>query len=274
MGLAAETKITVNWGYFISHPPLPMKTRFAPSPTGFLHIGGLRTALYAYLFARQNKGDFILRIEDTDQKRYTEGATENLIRTLKWFKLDYDEGPYLEDGNLKEKGSEGPYFQSQRTELYKKYANQLLKDGHAYPCFCSPERLEKMRMQQAANKQAPMYDRHCLFLSPEEIKERIDRGDEHVIRQKIPENPPKIKFEDMVRGKMEFDPKTIDDQVLIKSDKFPTYHLANVVDDHMMGVTHVIRGEEWLPSTPKHVALLYTKPWDGNLQLSHTSHSC
>ncbi len=239
-----------------------MKTRFAPSPTGFLHIGGLRTALYAYLFARKQGGKFILRIEDTDQKRYTEGATENLIRTLKWFGLEYDEGPYLEDGELKEKGEFGPYFQSNRTDIYKKYADELLEKGHAYHCFCSPERLEKMRMQQAANKQAPMYDRHCLFLSEEEKKERIERGDEFVIRQRIPEDPPKIVFDDMVRGHMEFDPKTIDDQVLIKSDGFPTYHLANVVDDHMMGITHVIRGEEWLPSTPKHVALYQALGWD------------
>ncbi len=239
-----------------------MKTRFAPSPTGFLHIGGLRTALYAYLFARQNKGGFILRIEDTDQKRYTEGATENLIRTLEWFGIDYDEGPYLKNGKLEEKGDEGPYFQSKRTETYKKYADKLMKEGHAYPCFCSEDRLEKMRMQQAANKQAPMYDRHCLFLSPEEVKERMDRGDKYVIRQRIPEDPPKIEFEDTVRGKMEFDPKTIDDQILIKSDGFPTYHLANVVDDHMMGITHVIRGEEWLPSTPKHIALYQALGWE------------
>ncbi len=239
-----------------------MKTRFAPSPTGFLHIGGLRTALYAYLFARQQGGKFILRIEDTDQKRYTEGATENLIRTLDWFGIEYDEGPYLENGKLKEKGSEGPYFQSQRTEIYKKYADELLEKGHAYPCFCSEDRLEKMRLQQAAKKQAPMYDRHCLFLSPEEIKERMDRGDKYVIRQRIPEDPPLIEFEDMIRGKMEFDPKTIDDQILIKSDGFPTYHLANVVDDHLMGITHVIRGEEWLPSTPKHVALYQALDWE------------
>jgi len=239
-----------------------MKTRFAPSPTGFLHIGGLRTALYAYLFARQNKGGFILRIEDTDQKRYTEGATENLIRTLDWFGLHYDEGPYLENGGLKEKGDFGPYFQSHRTEIYKKFSDELVAQGHAYPCFCSEERLEKMRMQQAANKQAPMYDRHCLFLSPDEVKQRIERGDLYVIRQRIQEDPPRIVFEDTVRGNMEFDPKTIDDQVLIKSDGFPTYHLANVVDDHMMGITHVIRGEEWLPSTPKHIALYQALGWE------------
>ncbi|HAU40269.1 MAG: Glutamyl/glutaminyl-tRNA synthetase, glutamyl-tRNA synthetase [Candidatus Peregrinibacteria bacterium GW2011_GWF2_43_17] len=223
-----------------------IKTRFAPSPTGLLHVGGLRTALYSYLFARQNKGEFVLRIEDTDQKRYVEGAVENLLRTLKWFGIEYDEGPY---------------FQSKRTEIYKKHAEALLEKGHAYKCFCTEERLTKMREDQIAKKRAPMYDRACLKLTPEEIEKKISAEEPFVIRQKMPSGGT-IKFKDLVRGDMEFDPKTVDDQVLIKSDGFPTYHLANVVDDHLMGITHVIRGEEWLPSTPKHIALYNAFGWN------------
>ncbi|MFA6528678.1 MAG: glutamate--tRNA ligase [Candidatus Gracilibacteria bacterium] len=237
-----------------------LTTRFAPSPTGFLHIGSLRTALYSYLFAKQNKGKFILRIEDTDQKRYVEGATESLIHTLSWFGLDYDEGPELIDGKIIEKGENGPYFQSARTAIYKKYAEELLEKGHAYRCFCTAERLEQMRTDQTAKKLAPMYDRACLYLSPEEIEKKMKNGEKYVIRQKMSYEQ-KITFEDTIRGHMEFDSKNIDDQVLIKSDGFPTYHLANVVDDHLMGVTHVIRGEEWLPSTPKHIALYQALGW-------------
>jgi len=238
-----------------------LKTRFAPSPTGLLHVGGLRTALYSYLFARQNKGEFVLRIEDTDQKRYVEGAVENLIRTLEWFGIDYDEGPLMtKDGKIEEKGKNGSYFQSKRTDIYKKYAQELLDKGHAYRCFCTEDRLTKMREEQVAKKRAPMYDRACLKLTPAEIEQKISAGTPFVIRQKMPSGDP-IKFKDVVRGDMEFNPKTIDDQVLIKSDGFPTYHLANVVDDHMMGITHVIRGEEWLPSTPKHIALYNAFGW-------------
>ncbi|EKD64084.1 MAG: hypothetical protein ACD_51C00073G0001 [uncultured bacterium] len=237
-----------------------LTTRFAPSPTGFLHVGGLRTALYSYLFARQNKGKFILRIEDTDQKRYVEGATESLINTLNWFGLEYEEGPELHDNKIVEKGPSGPYFQSARTEIYKKYAEELLAHGHAYRCFCTEERLTQMREKQTAQKLAPMYDRACLSLSAQEIEEKMKKGEAYVIRQKMSYEQ-KIVFEDTIRGHMEFDPKNIDDQVLIKSDGFPTYHLANVVDDHLMGVTHVIRGEEWLPSTPKHIALYQALGW-------------
>lgn len=238
-----------------------LKTRFAPSPTGLLHVGGLRTALYSYLFARQNKGEFVLRIEDTDQKRYVEGAVENLIRTLEWFGIDYDEGPFInKTGEIEEKGKNGSYFQSKRTEIYKKYGQELLDKGHAYRCFCAEERLTKMREDQIAKKQAPMYDRTCLKLTPKKIEEKISAGVPFVIRQKMP-SIGTIKFYDIVRGDMEFNPKTIDDQVLIKSDGFPTYHLANVVDDHTMGITHVIRGEEWLPSTPKHIALYNAFGW-------------
>lgn len=219
-------------------------TRFAPSPTGYLHIGGLRTALYAYLFARQNKGKFILRIEDTDQKRYVEGAEQSLQDVLKWFDLNWDEGPY---------------FQSQRTELYRKYAQELLEKGKAYRCFCSEEELEAMRADQTAHKIAPKYDRRCHELSPEKIQAKLDAKLPFVIRQFIPYED--LNFTDIIRGEMHFHGRDVDDQVLIKSDGFPTYHLANVVDDHDMGITHVIRGEEWLPSTPKHLWLYRDLGW-------------
>jgi len=234
-----------------------VKTRFAPSPTGYLHVGGLRTALYCYLFARKNKGKFVLRIEDTDRERYVEGAKENLINTLNWIGLDYDEGP-LEDSS--EKGKFGPYVQSGRTEIYKKYADQLLKSGHAYRCFCTKERLEQLREMQVKNKQATMYDRCCMDLPESEMNKKIKDGEPFVIRQKMPFEP--IKFKDIIRGNVQFDGKLIDDQVLVKSDGFPTYHLANVVDDHLMEITHVIRGEEWLPSTPKHIALYKAFGWE------------
>jgi glutamyl-tRNA synthetase len=222
-----------------------IKTRFAPSPTGYLHAGGLRTALYCYLFARKNKGKFVLRIEDTDQERYVEGTMENLIKTLEWIGLEYNEGPYI---------------QSQRTEIYREHADKLIKSGHAYHCFCTKQRLEEMREKQTERKQAPMYDRKCLDLPESEIKAKIHAKKPFVIREKIPYET--IKFKDLIRGNVQFDGKTIDDQVLVKSDGFPTYHLANVVDDHLMEITHVIRGEEWLPSTPKHLALYKAFGWD------------
>lgn len=230
-----------------------IRTRFAPSPTGFLHVGGLRTALYDYLYARQNKGVFVLRIEDTDQKRLVPGAVENLIKTLKWAGIDYDEGPFKE-------GPYGPYVQSQRLDLYKKYALQLLEKGEAYYCFCTPQRLEEMRHQQEAHKQAPKYDRHCLKLSKEEREKNLGAGVPAVIRQKIPETG-EVSWKDHVRGEVSFACKDIDDQVLMKSDGFPTYHMANVVDDHTMEITHVIRGEEWLSSTPKHILLYRSFGW-------------
>jgi len=239
-----------------------IRTRFAPSPTGYLHVGGLRTALYAYLFARKNNGKFILRIEDTDQTRKVEGALENLIKTLKWNDLHYDEGPRIGEncGQIKEIGEYGPYIQSERTEIYREYAQKLIASGHAYRCFCTKERLDQMREIQVQNKQAPMYDRKCLDLPESEIKAKIDTGEAFVIRQKIPYEV--IKFKDLIRGNVQFHGKTLDDQVLMKSDNFPTYHLANVVDDHLMKITHVIRGEEWLPSSPKHVALYLAFGWE------------
>lgn len=232
---------------------LMIRTRFAPSPTGFLHIGGLRTALYNYLFARKNNGKFIFRLEDTDQKRFVEGAYENLIKMLEWAGLKFDEGPHVG-------GAHAPYIQSQRFELYKAYADELFKKGAAYRCFCTAERLEQMRREQEEHKLAPKYDKHCAKLSAEEIEKLLADGTPFVIRQKIPETG-EVNFTDLVRGDVSFKCETIDDQVLLKSDGFPTYHLANVVDDHMMEITHVIRGEEWLSSTPKHILLYKAFGW-------------
>ncbi|MFA4891372.1 MAG: glutamate--tRNA ligase, partial [Candidatus Gracilibacteria bacterium] len=233
-----------------------IKTRFAPSPTGYLHVGGLRTALYCYLFARKNKGKFILRIEDTDRERFVEGATEALICTLDWIGLDRDEGPISQ---TEQKGDFGPYIQSQRSDIYRKYADELVKKGAAYYCFCTKERLDELRHTQEKSKQATMYDRKCGEIPLEEARKRIAAGEPHVIRQRIPYET--LKFKDLIRGTIQFDGKIIDDQVLVKSDGFPTYHLANVVDDHLMGITHVIRGEEWLPSTPKHIFLYRAFGW-------------
>jgi len=230
-----------------------IRTRFAPSPTGYLHVGGLRTALYSYLFAKSHNGQFLLRIEDTDQKRFVEGAQEHLMEMLHWAGLDYDEGP-------NKPGDCGPYVQSERTALYKKYAEELLEKKAAYRCFCTAERLDEMRKFQEANKQAPMYDKHCQYLSEDEINENLKKNMPFVIRQIIP-SAETIKFTDLIRGNVSFAGKTIDDQVLVKSDGFPTYHLANVVDDHLMNITHVIRGEEWLPSTPKHILLYQAFGW-------------
>ncbi len=225
-----------------------IRTRFAPSPTGYLHVGGLRTALYNFLFARKNNGKFILRIEDTDRTRYVEGAVDNLINTLKWCDLYYDEGPDIG-------GPFGPYIQSQRLEIYREHAEELVKKGHAYYCFCSPERLVKLREEQQKLKIPQIkYDKHCLKLTPEEVYDKISRGEPHVIRLNVPENQ-RVRFYDIIREEVEFDTNNIDDQILLKSDGYPTYHLANVVDDHLMKITHVIRGEEWLSSTPKHILL-------------------
>ncbi|HEX2960470.1 MAG TPA: glutamate--tRNA ligase [Ignavibacteriales bacterium] len=230
------------------------RVRFAPSPTGYLHVGGLRTALYNYLFAKNQNGKFILRIEDTDRNRYVEGAVENLINVLKWIGLDYDEGP--------QKGGEyGPYMQSERLDIYKKYADELIEKGHAYYCFCTPERLTELKEDQRAKGLQPKYDKHCLSLSKEEVEEKLKSGMPYVVRLNIPPDL-KVAFDDIVRGRVEFDSNGIDDQVLIKSDGYPTYHMANVVDDHFMKITHVVRGEEWLSSTPKHVLLYDAFGWE------------
>lgn len=226
--------------------------RFAPSPTGYLHVGGHRTALYNYLFAKKHKGRFILRIEDTDQSRYVEGAVENLIGSLQAMGLDWDEGPGIENSN-------GPYFQSQRRHIYDKEVTRLLKGGKAYRCFCSEKRLAELRSQQIANKEAPGYDGLCRDLDPAESEFRA-RHESFVIRMNVP-GEGTMTFHDEIRGDVSVEYKWIDDQVLIKSDGFPTYHLANVVDDHYMGITHVIRGEEWLPSLPKHLLLYDYLGW-------------
>ncbi|HLF19378.1 MAG TPA: glutamate--tRNA ligase [Bacteroidota bacterium] len=231
-----------------------VRVRFAPSPTGFLHVGGLRTALYNYLFAKHHNGKFILRIEDTDQSRKVEGAVENLIATLDWAGVHYDEGPDKE-------GRFGPYVQSQRLEIYHQHARLLVDQGNGYPCFCTSERLEQVRQKQVAMKLPSAYDRHCRDLPKEEVKGRLKSGESHVIRMKVPIGG-EMTFEDIIRGKVTIAHKILDDQVLVKSDGFPTYHLAVVVDDHLMNISHVIRGEEWLSSTPKHVLLYKYFGWE------------
>lgn len=238
-----------------------VRVRFAPSPTGYLHIGGLRTAVYNYLYARQHDGKFLLRIEDTDRTRFVEGAIENLIRSLNWSGIEIDEGVVLRDGEVAQVGDKGPYIQSERLEIYRKYVDQLIESGHAYHCFCSKERLDALREEQKIKGQVPRYDGLCRSISPEEAQKRIDAGEEYVIRLKLPHDRD-ISFEDEARGTITINTNEMDDQVLMKSDGFPTYHLAVVVDDHLMGITHVIRGEEWLPSTPKHVYLYEAFGWE------------
>jgi glutamyl-tRNA synthetase len=242
-----------------------VRVRFAPSPTGFLHIGGLRTALYNFLFARTHRGTFILRIEDTDRTRAVPGGIENIIRTLQWAGLAYDEGPLLDVENgkqiLYEKGNFGPYIQSMRLPIYKKYSDELLERGSAYRCFCTPERLEEMRQGQMARKEPTMYDGRCRTL-PRKESEALRRNNAPcVLRLAVPEEG-STELVDRIHGAVRFENRLIDDQVLLKSDGFPTYHLANVVDDHLMRITHVIRGEEWLPSTPKHLLLYRAFGWE------------
>ncbi|MBI4257172.1 glutamate--tRNA ligase [Candidatus Uhrbacteria bacterium] len=232
-----------------------IKTRFPPSPTGFLHVGSLRTALYNYLFAKKHGGTFLVRVEDTDRERLVEGAVESLIRTLETVGITYDEGPILIDGKLSEKGSNGPYTQSQRLPIYAEHAQKLVEQGSAYYCFCSKERLEELRSQQQIAKLQTKYDRQCLKLDHEEISRRLEAGESHVIRLLIPDG--ETTFQDEIRGSITISNSEIDDQVLMKADSFPTYHLAVVVDDHLMGVTHIIRGEEWISSVPKHVILYH-----------------
>lgn len=238
-----------------------MRTRFPPSPTGFLHVGSLRTALFNHLLAKQAKGTFVMRIEDTDQARSVPGAVENFLHSMAWAGIKPDEGVMLDkNGEIIQKGSYGPYYQSQRLDLYKKHAEELIQKGHAYRCFCTAERLTEMRKEQEARKQAPMYDRKCLKLSPEEVDAKIKDGLPHVVRMKVPHEKT-VTFNDDIRGDVRFQGHTIDDQVLLKSDGFPTYHLAHVVDDHLMQCDIVIRGEEWLSSLPKHIILFEWFGW-------------
>ena len=238
-----------------------IRVRFAPSPTGYMHVGNFRTALYGYFFAKKNDGDFILRIEDTDQKREVEDALEKLLKIINWAGFEYSEGVLLSDGKIIEQGEFGPYTQSKRLDIYQKYAKQLVLEGKAYYCFCSPERLEEMRQEQIGNKKPPKYDRTCLKLDKEEIEARIKNGEKYVIRQKI-DTRGVTEFEDMVRGKVEIKNELLDDQVLLKSDSYPTYNFANVIDDHLMEITHVFRGEEYISSTPKYIQLYENFGWD------------
>ena len=229
---------------------MKVRTRFAPSPTGFMHIGNLRTALYAYLFAKHNDGDFILRIEDTDQERYVEGAVDLIYSTLKKAGIEHDEGPD------KDKGF-GPYVQSERKPLYKEYAEKLVELGGAYYCFCSKERLDSLADENGVRK----YDKHCLHLSKEEVQKKLAAGEPYVIRQNIPPEG-QSSYEDMVYGRISVDFEDLEDQILLKSDGMPTYNFANVVDDHLMGITHVIRGTEYLSSTPKYNLMYDAFGWE------------
>ena len=231
-----------------------VRTRFAPSPTGYMHIGNLRTALYAYLIAKKQDGDFILRIEDTDQERYVEGAVDVIYDTLRVAGLNWDEGPDIG-------GPVGPYVQSERMGMFKSYAEELVKSGHAYYCFCDKERLDEVRKIQEASHIAPMYDRHCRNLSPEEVQAKLDAGVPYVIRQKMPLDGT-TTFHDDIYGDVTVENSTLDDQILIKTDGMPTYNFANVVDDHLMGITHVIRGSEYLSSTPKYNLLYQAFGWE------------
>ncbi len=230
-----------------------IRTRMAPSPTGEYHVGHIATLLKNYAFAKKHDGAFILRIEDTDQFRLVPGAVEKILSVIKAYGLDWDEGP--EKG-----GPHEPYVQSQRLSRYKDYALKLVEDGAAYYCTCSPDRLSALREQQQKDKQPPKYDRHCVS-KQSEIKKQIDAGEEYVIRLLVPDDEP-VSFDDMIRGEITTPSASVDDQVLLKSDGFPTYHLAVVADDHEMEITHVLRGEEWISSTPKHVLLYRAFGWE------------
>ena len=237
-----------------------IRTRFAPSPTGFLHIGSLRTVLFAYLIAKSQGGKLILRIEDTDKKREVKGAVEKLIKILDWVGIKFDEGPGLINDSANDIGDYGPYIQTKRIDIYKKYADKLLATGHAYRCFCSAGRLQKMRAKQEANKMPPRYDRHCRDLSDKEISIKLENNEPFVIRQKHPKKA-EVICKDELRGELKFQTGELEDNVLIKSNGIPTYHFAVVVDDHLMEISHVLRGEEWIPSFPKHVLLYKAFGW-------------
>lgn len=231
-----------------------VRTRFAPSPTGYMHIGNLRTALYEYLIARSQGGKFILRIEDTDQERYVEGATDIIFETLKQTGITYDEGPGVG-------GDYGPYIQSQRQGMYKKYAEELIAKGKAYYCFCTKERLESIKGDVQQQGDALAYDRHCRNLSKEEVQAKLDAKTPYVIRQKMPTEGT-TTFHDAVYGDITVENKTLEDQILLKADGMPTYNFANVIDDHLMAITHVVRGNEYLSSTPKYNLLYEAFGWE------------
>ena len=232
----------------------PVRVRFAPSPTGYLHIGGARSALFNFLFARHHGGQFILRIEDTDQKRYVADSVTNLMENLRWLGLDWDEGPDIG-------GPYGPYTQTERAALYRRWADWLVDNGHAYHCYCTAERLEAMRAEQTANKQPPGYDRHCRYLNAAERAAIEAAGTPFVIRFATPLTGA-TTVNDTVRGEMVFSNNTLDDVVLLKSDGLPTYHLAVVVDDHFMQISHILRADEWIASSPRHVLLFQAFGWE------------
>lgn len=229
------------------------RLRFAPSPTGFQHIGGFRTALFSWLYARHTGGSFVLRIEDTDTARTLEGAVEFLIDGFEWLGIDFDEGPGVG-------GPYGPYYQTQRRALYQHYANQLIESGHAYRCYCTPERLDQMRREQMAKKQPPRYDRRCRYLTPEERAEHERAGDKWVVRFAMPLDGETV-VHDELHGDIVFKNADIDDMVILKSDGLPTYHLAHIVDDHLMEITHLLRAEEWISSAPRHIQLWNALGW-------------
>ena len=232
-----------------------VRTRFAPSPTGFMHIGNLRTALFAYIIAKKYDGDFILRIEDTDRERYVDGAVDKIYETLRACGLKWDEGPDIG-------GPVGPYIQSERMGTYKQYAEQLIESGHAYRCFCTKERLDELHRQQQEQKVSNMvYDRHCLGLSKEEQQRLLDEGVPYVIRQKMPTEGT-TTFKDILYGDITVENALLEDQILIKADGMPTYIFANVIDDHLMGITYVVRGNEYLSSAPKYNLLYQAFGWD------------
>ncbi len=229
---------------------MTVRVRFAPSPTGYPHIGNIRTVVFNWLYARNQGGKFVLRVEDTDRSRYVANAVQEIMDSLRWLGMDWDEGPQVG-------GEYGPYVQSERLELYQQKAEELLKKGWAYRCTCSPERLEQVREEQRARGESPMYDGHCRDLPPD----AIDPNEPHVIRLKVPHEGETV-VHDLIKGDVVFDNRLIDDQVLMKSDGFPTYHLAVVVDDHLMNITHIIRADEWLPSTPKHIFMYRAFGWE------------
>lgn len=231
----------------------PVCVRFAPSPTGSIHIAGGRTALYNYLLARQTGGKFILRIEDTDQKRYVPTAEKELVDSLHWLGLDWDEGPDVG-------GSNGPYYQTQRKEIYQAYADKLIESGHAYYCFCSPNRIDQIHKEQEARKENPRYDGLCRRIDPDEARRRVTAGERHVIRFKVPITG-SVTAHDLLRGDITWEYSAIDDQIIVRSDGYALYHLAAMVDDHLMGITHVLRGSEWISTFPIHVQIIRAFGW-------------
>jgi glutamyl-tRNA synthetase len=233
---------------------MTVRTRYAPSPTGDPHLGNIRTALFDWLLARRHGGQFILRIEDTDQARYAEGGVENLMAALRWLGLDWDEGPDVG-------GPCGPYVQSHRLDIYREHADILLANGHAYRCYCSPERLDEVRKAQQARKEPPRYDRHCRDLTPHDRAEAEAGGTTPVVRFKTPLTG-ETRTADALRGEVVFQNDTLDDFVILKSDGYPTYHLAAMVDDHLMEITHVLRDESWLPSAPRHFLIYRAFGWE------------